>query len=499
MILLLSTLTACEMPVTCDTPGELVAPVQESPAMWEVVDSLTPTLSWSNPGDCNPDRYLLKLYYMGGESGHNTDGPSLSYTMASPLEPGTEYAWTVQPRLDSSFGPIAGRNYFFTGPMCDTSTLVAPNLLEPANGAIINDDYPSLKWDYPDPCLPPSYAVFLSTDPSFTDTSLNGGTGNPSTRWGPGDHLDDCTEYFWRVAPWYGTEIGPLSTTYSFYVDESSSCFFVAEPSITIVDISGIVFHDMCPIDPGGLIPTSLPKGCAEDEWGEVHADGIHQVDEPGIEGIVVELGTGPCPSSGLDTTVTDAKGFYSFKAQTPGEYCISVNAEDPINAPILLSGQWTLIPSGHMGFTYRHITPEAGEDKTKQDFGWDYAGSLAPCPFFKLDSDAFCRAGPSQAFHEVTIGAEGASLPVAGRIQDNSWLLVQMGDISCWVSEVVGSTECDLSEVPVLNPPDPTRVPQPEEEEEPYCTQFTNEKDCNAHSNDGCKWNRQTQHCDGN
>ena len=79
----------------------------------------------------------------------------------------------------------------------------------------------------------------------------------------------------------------------------------------------------MYPVVPDDiLIPATMPKGCIEDEWGKVHADGIRQADEPGIKGVVVELGSGPCPSSGLYTAITNGKGFYTFKAQTPGEYC---------------------------------------------------------------------------------------------------------------------------------------------------------------------------------
>ena len=490
-------LSACHMPTTCDDPEDLIAPVIQDPPMWAVVDSLTPTLSWAYSGDCTPEKYLVKLYFIGGEGGGNTGDSSTEWTPMLPLDPATEYAWTVQPMVGSSMGPIDGRSYFFTGPMCETADLVAPDLVEPADGAIINDDYPSFLWDYPDPCLPEGYRIDLSTDPSFDDTSLSGGTGNPSTRWGPGEHLDDCTQYYWRVAPINDITLGPFSGTYAFFVDDSSSCLTLPEPSIARIDVSGVIFEDICPIPPDGLLPTTLPEGCVGEEDGTAHADGKRKGKEPGIAGITVDLGSGPCPSTGLATTVTDGKGFYSFTVQTPGEYCISVNAEGA-NAEILLPGRWTLVPSENMGYTFRHVEPDPGVSMTGLDFGWDYAG--LGCPFYELDMNAFCRAGPSQVFHKVTTGLAGDQLPIVGRLEDNSWFLVQVGDGQCWISDVVGSTECALDEVPVLTPPKPTDTPtlEPDKEEEPYCAQFTTIKTCTQHETDGCKWNYKTEHCDG-
>ncbi len=212
---------------TCATSA-LLAPVQTGPAMWEVVSSLSPTLSWTYPDlTCNPQGYAIGLRtgpFFIDSLGGGTGNPSTSWGPGSPLAPGKEYAWTVRAINGTTMGPIAGNDYFFTGPMCATADLQAPTLLEPAAGAVITDLNPTLIWQYPQPCLPQGYRIDLSVDATFADTSLAGGTGNPSTRWGPGQPLDDCTVYFWKVAPINDITLGPASGMFWFTTDVHGTC-----------------------------------------------------------------------------------------------------------------------------------------------------------------------------------------------------------------------------------------------------------------------------------
>ena len=212
---------------TCST-ASLQAPVLNAPPMWEVVSTLSPSLTWTYPdGTCNPEGYRIDLKtgpLFTDDLGGGTGNPSTSWGPGSPLQPGKEYAWGVQAINGTTLGPYAGSSYFFTGPMCDTAALTAPALLQPANGASVNTLDPSLIWQYPDSCLPQGYRVDLSVDVTFADTSLSGGTGNPSTRWGPGDPLADCTVYFWRIAPINDTTLGPFSGIFSFETNTSGAC-----------------------------------------------------------------------------------------------------------------------------------------------------------------------------------------------------------------------------------------------------------------------------------
>jgi hypothetical protein len=232
-IMLLLAASGCSLPMTptglptCPT-ASLQAPVLTGPAMWSVVGSLDPSLSWSYPdASCNPQGYAIDLRtgpLFTDSLGGGTGNPSTSWGPGSPLQPGKEYEWAVQAINGTTLGPIAGFNYFFTGPMCDTAALAASTLLQPANGAIINELDPSLIWQYPDACLPQGYRVDLSTDSTFADTSLSGGTGNPSTRWGPANPLANCTVYYWKITPINDTTLGPASSVFSFTTQAPGIC-----------------------------------------------------------------------------------------------------------------------------------------------------------------------------------------------------------------------------------------------------------------------------------
>jgi hypothetical protein len=212
---------------TCST-ASLQAPILTGPAMWSVVGSLSPSLSWSYPDStCNPQGYAIDLKtgpFFSDDLGGGTGNPSTSWSPGSPLQPGKEYSWGVQAINGTTLGPYAGFRYFFTGPMCETAALAAPTLLQPAFNSEVADLNPTLIWQYPDACLPQGYRVDLSTDATFADTSLSGGTGNPSTRWGPGEPLTDCTVYFWKIAPINNTTLGPASGVFAFKTNVNGTC-----------------------------------------------------------------------------------------------------------------------------------------------------------------------------------------------------------------------------------------------------------------------------------
>src|SRR5688572_29051230 len=156
-------LSSCTLPDPACPPASLVAPVQLSPAMWEVVPSLTPTLTWTHSDPslpypyeaCQPRGYKIRLSmgpHFSGTSYFPTDEDTTHYAFAFPLSPGKEYSWSVSPTSGASEGPIDGQSYFFTGPMCATDALVAPILYEPTNGSLVDTLQPLLTWGYPNPC-----------------------------------------------------------------------------------------------------------------------------------------------------------------------------------------------------------------------------------------------------------------------------------------------------------------------------------------------------------
>ena len=233
MLGLLFSLIGCSLPTTpapkptCDT-ASLQQVTLVDPPMWSIVGSLNPTLSWTYPDPaCDPEGYAIRLStgpLFEDDLGGGTGNPSTSWGPGAPLEPGKEYRWKVAPINGETLGPWRGYSYFFTGPLRDTAALIAPVLMHPPDGGTFDEAYDSLIWDYPDDCIPEGYRVDLSTDPTFADTSLSGGTGNPSTRWGPGTELVECEVYYWRVAPINYTTLGPFSETWSFVKDSTGEC-----------------------------------------------------------------------------------------------------------------------------------------------------------------------------------------------------------------------------------------------------------------------------------
>ena len=221
---------------TCDT-ASLQQVTLDDPPMWGMVDSLEPTLSWTYPDpSCVPEGYAITLKtgpLFSDDLSGGTGNSSTSWGPGAALEPGKEYEWAVAPINGTTQGPDAGFHYFFTGPTCDTAALVAPTLLQPADGASFDETHDSLIWDYPQDCSPQGYRIDLSTDATFADTSLSGGTGNPSTRWGPGSPLSNCQTYYWRVAGINDTTLGPFSPSRSFVRDTGGACGPTMTPTPT--------------------------------------------------------------------------------------------------------------------------------------------------------------------------------------------------------------------------------------------------------------------------
>ncbi len=364
-------------------PDHLVQPSLGSPADGAIVGSLSPALSWTFPpviypvasstDTCIPEGYNVELStgpFFSDSLGGVTSGETNTFTPMSALLPGKTYRWGVQGISDGMFGPFAGYRYFFTGEACDPASFVAANLLSPADHATVADLNPTLTWAYPDDCLPPGYRVDLSTESAFADTSLAGGTGNPDTRWGPGDPLEDCTQYFWmvRAVSTDGTVLGPASPTFTFRTNTGGCA--PPEGNDTFIGILGHVWEDLCAVPELGPLPDPLPAGCITAPGGGVTGDGIRTPGEPGIANVMVRLGSGPCPSTNMGVKFTDADGTYYFDNLPAGTYCVSVDSLE--NASVLVPGGWTS-PATDGSLVQGAVNLPEGAFLYFMDFGWRY------------------------------------------------------------------------------------------------------------------------------
>jgi hypothetical protein len=370
-------LSSCGGSPVCPTAG-LQRPDLVSPADFSVVGSLDPTLSWSYPdATCHPQGYRIDLSvdrdFADTSLSGGTGNPSTSWGPGSPLDPGQEYFWKVSAINDITLGPSSVYWRFFTGPYCDPAALAAPTLVWPADGEVIDTTDPLLLYANGNAgCIPQGYGIHLSSDPTFADASLNGGTGNPDTAWAPGVDLTDCTTYYWYVFAGIDTTFGPHSATRSFYVNASGTC-----PAPGGGSISGLVFHDLCAVPDGPYV--EVPPGCIAFSDGGLGANGVYDPGEPGIPGVHVVLGQGTCASSViLQTAVTGADGSYSFNSLPAGTYCVSADALEADNVSALIPGNWTY-PMRDVNPILQAVILGADEHRAGIIFGWDYQFLPAP------------------------------------------------------------------------------------------------------------------------
>lgn len=498
------------LPPPC-TAADLVAPNLTAPDHLTIIGTTSPTLTWSFPGGCVPDSYIVNLFtgpsVYTDDFGGTVSGANTVFTPSLTLVPGMVYKWNVSAVSGGIEGPASSNRMFAVGPLCDIVDLAAPVPFRPTNGEVVTTTTPILGWLYPYTCIPNGYRVELSDDPSFSAPMVSEFDFFPFQNMIM-DELPNCSLHYWRVAPFQEGTIGPMSAIFSYYVDSTGTCF----PETIEYDLSGTVWHDLCAV-PDGPLPDPIPAGCIELGGGAIGANGIREEGEPGIGNIVVRLGTGACPATDLGAVLTNANGEYHFLGLEPGTYCISIEALDTNNLAILIPGGWTAPSDGISdSLVSRTVALEAGTPLTDLDFGWDYQFlpayiPVSASPMFTAEMLSNCRLGPGRDYCYAATINPGESYPIAGINRAGDWYLLNLGALQCWISSKVGSSTGDLGlaphladplRVPCFYTPTPTPKAVPESTVAPYCSQFTIDKDCIAHRAQGCSWNSTTNVCMG-
>lgn len=446
-------------PTACPTES-LVAPMPVSPDNL-IVPDLLPVFAWSYPDDCTPEGYRIEVTDHGAYEDEDTlsggaSGASTTWRPADELRPATNYEWRVAAITEETLGPYSMSIRFWTGPLCDASTMPAVSLAQPADGSIVDTPHPPLVWTHTGDCLPEYYSVELSANPRLAGASLLTDFHSPAKAVIPAEALADCTTYYWRVTAHRGAATPPISDTWSFHTDFTGAC-----PGSGSGSISGAVWHDLCAA-PWDTQPTpdALPAGCADRH----NADGLREAGEPGLPGVRVDLGSGPCPAAGLASALTAADGSYSFTGLVAGTYCVSVDALSEPNASVLIPGGWTGPSRGEspMGISVGLADGAAFPDV---DFGWDYQflpePQVGPTPtpapaVLTFEKNAFCRAGPSTGFKEEMAFSAGEQAVALGRTEDGSWLLVRPMNLAvhCWVSAGLADLPFDVQALGVSASP---------------------------------------------
>lgn len=140
--------------------------------------------------------------------------------------------------------------------------------------------------------------------------------------------------------------------------------------------ISGWLQHDLCQSGRDGEPqPVTAPPGCVKDDspQGTYRADGELSLTEPVIEGVVVALGQGECPSTGFaEATTISSNRSFTFRGLPEGTYCVSINPQLEPNFSILRPGIWTY-PYIAEETIQTTVTLAPGEINDNVNFGWDY------------------------------------------------------------------------------------------------------------------------------
>lgn len=164
--------------------------------------------------------------------------------------------------------------------------------------------------------------------------------------------------------------------TFSFTTTEEGVETEAASPTLT-GSIFGWVWHDVCESGKNGEPPPALPpEGCIESgspQGTYYRADSKMDALEPAIPGIIVRLGQGACPATGLAEVTTIATDIsYSFMGLNAGIYCVSINSSDEPNFSLLVPGMWTY-PEVTEGTAATTVTLGEGQNVYDINFGWDY------------------------------------------------------------------------------------------------------------------------------
>jgi len=145
-------------------------------------------------------------------------------------------------------------------------------------------------------------------------------------------------------------------------------------PTEASASISGLLWHDLCAVpDQGQPMPLQPPDGCLPAEGGGFRGNGMRDPGEPGIAAVVVSLGEGACPSTGLRSDETGPDGFFHFEDLGSGTYCITIDPGQPKNTQILIPGEWTSAPADASGMVSLTIDLRTGDESPSLEFGWDF------------------------------------------------------------------------------------------------------------------------------
>ncbi len=496
-----------------------------------VITTLNPTFSWTDNKTCDPNKFRIRIeenvlsgsFWFDDYVGHD----DLPFTLpGASLLPGRQYNWKVMavkdyvsPESPSAQSAFSETVSFFTGPVCSGETLVAPTLEFPNWGAsdelddwINHGGIQEFHWSYTGGCLPISYDYQFATDIGFTSIVLSGSTTEPYVQ-SIYETFPNCSSMFWRVRANDGTSVGPWSDGWQFHWVEDDTCWQNRYVSDDAARINVRIYHDQCAYtgDPAGMRLSST--GCKLDKNGVTLVGDGERTFPPDshLSGVEVDLGSGPCPSTGLDHKTT---GGYIFNVLAPGTYCVSVTRNQIVDygSTNLMHGIWT-DPRINEHVAYKTIDIGLGTSDVNVYFGWDEYDHFIVMP--RLPETKYCRICPDPIGPVVDILMEESLVELFGRDMNSEWKSTYAKGVPCYLWLMDEKINLELSQfedfdwraedLEFYSQPAPCPKPEPKpgpdpgpESQPPSCSDYATREECSAHSADSCKWNNNTGSCDG-
>ncbi len=418
--------------------------ILDSPVGGEVVTSLTPTFDWHGSDTCDPDNYRIHIEEVAGSDHASMVVPytDVPYTLTGDsLLPGRAYSWGGMAENEWSLenpgahGPYSEPEFFFTGPVCSGEALIDPDLIDPNAAEWLSKEH-IFKWTYTGGCLPVSYEVQFARDAGFTDIYLTTSTTEPYVQ----ELLmafPDCSTLFWRVRASDGTSFGPWSAGRDFHYILSSGCYQWHYESDDFAWISTLVIRDAC--DQTGYIAAwteaPLHTGCMVDGM-IIVGDGTTYSGY--LNDVVIDLGSGPCPSTGLDQKIGDPVA--KFGVLTPGTYCVTVSRNQTAdnNGPqSMMDGVWT-DPRSNQILVQETVDFGPGNHDYSKRFAWDETDrTFLTYPLVDYTFD--CKIGPEKVCPTSDFARAGETIPILGRDSRSEWMLTQLNGTPCYV-QIPGS-----------------------------------------------------------
>ena len=215
-------------PMPICPPENLEIPVLVTPDDGTNVEIPGLTFHWVyNPAGCLPEEFEIQVsqsHSFDNLSGATLDVGESHWSPQVGLLSATIYYWRMRATVTDGPGPWSPTWSFYTGPVCEAASLVAPEPIFPA-GYMFVYDAPFFEWTYPDDaCVAEGYHLQVASDPGFATLVFDERRTDPSTLWLPTFDLENCSVYYWHVAAIQGGSDGPYSATETFSVNVAATC-----------------------------------------------------------------------------------------------------------------------------------------------------------------------------------------------------------------------------------------------------------------------------------